>query len=82
MHLFQQRNDNPHNKPQRRLKALRRLSPPHSPILTNPGTRKFCLDYHLPICRGASNDPTHGDDTVINDISTICFRTPCPRKVC
>jgi hypothetical protein len=38
------------------------------------GTRQFCLDYHLPICRGASNDPTHGDDTVIVDISTVCFR--------
>src|SRR5579859_7736105 len=39
------------------------------------GTRQFCLDYHLPICRGASNDPSHGDDTVIGDISTVCFRT-------
>jgi hypothetical protein len=38
------------------------------------GTRQFCLDYRLPICRGATNDPTHGDDTVKVDISTVCFR--------
>jgi len=43
-------------------------------ILT--GTRQFCLDYRLPICRGAVNDPTHGDDTVIGDISVVCFRKP------
>jgi len=44
--------------------------------LTGKGTRQFCLDYHLPICRGATNDPTHGDDTVKIDISTVCFRIP------
>ena len=42
------------------------------------GTRKFCLDYHLPICRGASSPTTPGDDTVIVDISTVCFRTTLP----
>lgn len=47
----------------------------HLSFSLTTGTRQFCLDYHLPICRGASNDPTHGDDTVIVDISTVCFRT-------
>ena len=45
-------------------------------MLIRIGTRQFCLDYRLPICRGAVNDPTHGDDTVIGDISVVCFRSP------